>query len=172
MSFISSRQLLVTNLNGKCVEELKFDANTIVPYIGECYSTQPEMMEGHRLNDVKLNSPVGITYDGRGTIFTGLLHSRVVIATEVANGWTSLFNLVPFMPRYLNFDVDSQKLYATLHNGLVTVSNSSVEYIVGKPTAERGSAIGSLVDTRVNYLNAAIKVIDGVWLLADAENHR
>ena len=172
MSFISSSQLLITDMNGNCVEEFNLDAKNIVPYIGECFSTHPEMTEGHRLNDVKLNRPFGITYNGRGTILTGLLHSRVIIATEVANGWTSQFNRVPFMPRYLSFDVDSQKLYATLHNGLVTVSNSSVEYIVGKPTAERGSAIGSLVDTRVNYLNAAIKVIDGVWLLADAENHR
>ena len=172
MSFLPSGQLLITNIQGNCVEEVDLDAKTIIPYIGECSSTDVEMTEGHRLNDVKLNRPFGITYNGRGTILTGLLHSRVIIATEVANGWTSQFNRVPFMPRYLSFDVDSQKLYATLHNGLITVSNNNVEYIVGRSSADRGSAVGPLVDTRVNYLNAFIKAIDGLWLIADWKNNR
>ena len=172
MSFISSSQLLITDMNGNCVEEFNLDAKNIVPYIGECFSTHPEMTEGHRLNDVKLNRPFGITYDGRGKVFTGLSHSRGIIATEVANGWTYMFNHAPDVPRYLNFDVDSQKLYATLKNGLITVNNDSVEYMVAKSTADRGSATGPLVDTRVNHLNALIKVIDGIWLLTDGKNNR
>ena len=172
MSFLSSSQLLITNINGNYVEEFNLDANTIVPYIGECSSTRPEMIEGHRLNEVKLRRPVGITYDGRGTVFTGLGSSRVIIATEVSNDLTSLFNHVPDVPRYLRFDIDSQKLFATLNNGFVRISNDSVEYIIAESSAGQGREIGPLVDTRVDSLNAFIMIIDGVWLLADWKNNR
>lgn len=172
MCFISPTQLLITNEIGNCVEEFNFDSHTIVPYIGECSSNHPEMIEGHRLNDVKIKRAVGINYDGRGTLFTGLGSSQCIIATEVANGWTSLFNHVPNAPRYLHFDVQSQKLFATLSNGFVTVSNDNMEYIVAKSTADRGTAIGSLAESQVNSPNDFIKLINGVWLLSDRKNHR
>ena len=63
MSFVSPTQLLITNMHGNCEEEVNFDSNTIVPYIGECSSNQPEVTEGHWLNDVKILNPLGITCD-------------------------------------------------------------------------------------------------------------
>ena len=92
---------MITNQNGNCVEEFPFDSKTIISYIGECSSNSPEMVEGHRLNDVKIKRAVGIDYDGRGTVFTGLSSSPSIIATDVPTGWTSLFNHVPDVPRYL-----------------------------------------------------------------------
>ena len=79
---------------------------------------------------------------------------------------------MPDLPRYLHFAIESQELYATLNTGFVRVSNESVEYIVAKASADRGSAIGSLAESQVNAANAFIKLIDGVWLLTDWNNDR
>ena len=172
MSFLTPTELLITNQNGNCVEEFNFDSKTILSYIGECSSNSAEMVEGHRLNDAKIKRAVGINYDGRRTVFTGLGFSKVIIATEVATGWTSLFNHVPDVPRYLQFDVKSQKLFATLNNGFASISNDSVDYIVAKSSAGQGSAIGPLAESQVSSPNAFIKLIDGVWLLTDWKNNR
>lgn len=130
------------------------------------------MAEGHRLDDIRIENRLGITYDGEGMVLTGVHYLKFILATDSDTGFTSLFNHKTQETRYLHFHVNSQQLYATLHGALVTVSNYSVEFRVPMSQSGQNEVVSTLAESRLHQPIAYVQLIDGVWLLSDTMNSR
>lgn len=172
MSFLSSNRLLITNIWKHCVEEYKLNVNAITTYMGQCSSDSGSTFVGHRLDQVRLDRPYGVSFDGTGTLYVGLHYQALIISVNTATGVAEEFASTPALPRYLRYNSVQKNLFATLNNGFAVVQEDSVHYIVSQSNANQGDEVGVLTETRMYLPHAIFEAPGNVWIISDTHNER
>ena len=172
MAALSPNQLLITNVGSQCVEEYNVDTGEMSPFAAACNGIAGSSHTGHRLNDVSLNFPIGVLYDGGQKVYVSIHLSHTILAIDTTTDQSSILLTTTIRPRLLGYGLNSDIIHLTLDDGLGAIKDGTVEYIIGTKGQIRGKTIGDISTTLVAFPVAFLEVDNGIWVIADRLNHR
>ena len=172
MAALSPNQVLITNEVSQCVEEYNLDTGEMSPFAAACNGIAGSSHTGHRLNDVSLNFPIGVLYDGGQKVYVSTQLSNTILSIDATTDQSGVLLSGIWRPRLLGYGMNSDIVYVTLNNGFGAIKDGSVEYIIGTSGQSTGKTIGNISTTQLLYPSAFVEVDNGTWLVADRSNHR
>ena len=172
MSALSPNQILITNEDEQCVEEYNLHTGEMSPFAAACDGTAGSSHTGHRRNDVSMDVPVGVLYDGGQKVYVTVYYGRVVLSIDTTTDQSSVLLTTGAPPRLLGYGLNSDIVHIIFNNGFGVIKDSSVEYIIGTSGQIMGKTIGNISATQLSYPQAFVEVDNGTWVIADRSNHR
>ena len=131
MSALSPNQILITNGGDQCVEEYNLDAREMSPFAAACNGTAGNSHTGHRINDVFMNGPTGVFYDGGQKVYVSIYHTKAVLSIDTTTDHSSVLLTTSASPRLLRYGLNSDIIHMTFNNGFGASKDGSVKYIIG-----------------------------------------
>ena len=172
MSVLSANQILITNEDDQCVEEYNLNTGEISPFAAACDGTAGSSYTGHRKNDVSMDVPMGVLYDGDQKVYVTIYYAMVVLSIDTTTDQSSVLLTTTSPPRLLGYGQNSDIVHITFNNGFGAIKDGSVEYIIGTSGQSTGKAIGDISTTQMSHPRGFVEVDNGTWVVADRQNHR
>lgn len=158
MTALPDNQLLITNLEDHCVEQLNLGTMDIIPYAANCNGTQGYSHIGHRLRDVVLDFPIGILYDGQHDVFVSLHNARKLLRIDTSDGMCNVVMTTHYSLRLLGYRLSTDRIYVTLNNGFGYVGNGLVEDVIGTYSIGAGRSVGSMETTKMHFAQSFAEI--------------
>ena len=172
MSALSPNQILITNEGSECVEEYNLHTGEMSPFAAACNGTAGNSHTGHRINDVSMDDPMGVLYDGDQKVYVSIHGTFTVLSIDTITDQSSVLLTTSQRPRLLGYGLSSDIVHLTLNNGFGAIKDGSVEYIIGTSGQSTGKAIGDISTTQMSHPRGFVEVDNGTWVVADRQNHR
>ena len=172
MSALSPNQILIANERSQCAEEYNLDTGEMRLFAAACNGTPGNSHTGHRINDVSMEQPMGVLYDGGQKVYVSIHMTRTVLSIDTTTDQSSILLTTSRLPRLLGYGLNSDIFHITLDNGFAAIKNGSEEYVIGASGQSRGKTIGHISTTRMLHLLAFVEVDHRIWVIADFFNNR
>ena len=172
MTALSPNQILITNGGDQCVEEYNLDTGELSPFAATCNGAAGSSHTGHRINDVSMNEPFGVLYDGGQKVYVSVHTTGTILSIDTTTDQSRVFLTTGSPPRLLGYGQNSDIVHITSNNGFGAIIDGSVEYIIGTNEQTVGKTIGDLSTTQMYYPRAFVEVENGTWVVADRSNNR
>ena len=172
MTALSPNQVLITNGGDQCVEEYNLDTGEMSPFTAACDGAARSSQTGHRINDVSMDDPIGVFYDGGQKVNISLYYARVVLSIDTTTDQSSVLLTTSSPPRHLGYGLNSDIIHITLKNGFGAIKDRSVEYITGTDGQSLGKTMGDITTTLMDRPLGFVEVENGTWTVADRSNDR
>ena len=144
----------------------------IIPYAAACNGTSGDSHTGHRLNDVSINWPRAILYDGEKQVFVSLGSTGVIISIDTTTDQCAVAMTISRSPRIFGYGLDRDTIYVTLNDGFGAIRDGSIEYVIGSGREYTDPETGDVNPTQLTYPMSFAEVEDGRWVIADRDNNR
>ena len=172
MSALSPNQILISNEGNQCVEEYNLDTGEMIPFAAACDGTAGSSHTGHRINDISMNEPMGVLYDGGQKVYVSIYVTSTILAIDTTTDQSSILLTTSIRPRLLGYGLDLDIIHITLNNGFGAIKDGSLEYIIGTSGQSAGKTSGDISTTLMLYPLAFVEVENGTWVVADRSNNR
>lgn len=174
MVYTNSSTLVINDYVQHCLET--FDVITIQmkTYVGVC-DTEGNTLTGHRISDVRLSRPVGLTFDGNETVYTSYneqYQNRIIGINTTSDMVHELCGMSRVLVRSLEVDQNAQFLFVVLDHYIARadIAVGQLTFLSAFPGS--GNSIGDLGTTKFTFPFTLLQVDTSTLLVSDRSNNR
>ena len=172
MEYINSSTLIISNSPRHCLEA--FDVTTVKmkTYAGVC-GTSGSRLTGHRIDNVRLSSALGVVFDGSHMIYSSSNGQRKIFGINVTSDIVhEVCGTDGMAVKSFVFGESPRTLLVVLNHAVGTVDISTGEFTVLSGSLTSGDSIGDLRTTEYYYPSDILRVNESTLLVSDARNNR